>query len=151
MYIALTSCTPSACSGFWLLPANLLQQTLPSPPSQLDGSFRRSQPRVLAESLAIHPWPMECTPHGSYPTAALGAGNLAPHRPCPLLAARPSVPSTEELSPALLDNRFLILPSRCLCYRPRRAMASHLPNMFQFPQKGSGTSVKRRSSQGGAF
>lgn len=48
----------------------------------------------------------------------------------------------EELSPALLDNRFLILPSRCLCYKPGGAAASHLPTMFQFLQKGSGTPVE---------
>lgn len=52
--------------------------------------------------------------------------------------------------PALLNNRFLVLPSRCLCCKPK---GSHgfSPNMFQFLQKGSGTSVKRWSLQGGAL
>lgn len=145
----INQCTPSARSGFWLLPANLLQQTFPRPPTHLDGSFLRSQPHVLAESLAL-PGPWRALHMAPTLQLLWELGNLAATQG-PALCWPQALSSTEELSPALSNNRFLILPSRCLCCKPRGATASHLPNMFQFLQKGSDTSVKRWNLQGGAL
>lgn len=39
----------------------------------------------------------------------------------------------EELSPALLDNRFLILPSRCLCSKPRGSRGLSLTHHVSVP------------------